>query len=254
MKSLRILTIPLLTVFILCGCTSSDEDPVEPVDPNAAVGTFTNVLVGDGTVDTRMSVRNNNETEDVVSGILPNVTSVDNDILLGGTQDNARLGILLTANPGTILNMREPITLTIDVSYSFVACGHIDAVDGDLQPKFIMLDPLSTPGVGKAQFRLVHALAGNPIPVDVHVNGEVISNVAYGTQSAAVVFDTRPLGQDELLVVPTGVTPDGTNEIWKSSGQVLFAMNSHTDGVLAHYAQTAYDGDVAGEAIVVFVE
>ena len=254
MKLLSIMMAFFLALFLLCGCTSSDEDPVEPVDPNAAVGIFTNVLVGDGTVDTRMSVRNNNDTEDVASGILPNVTTVDNDILLGGTQDTARLGILLTAGPGTILNVREPITLTIDVTYSYVACGHIDAVDGDLQPKFLMLDPLSTPGVGKAQFRLVHALAGNPIPVDVHVNGEVIANVAYGTQSPAVVFDTRPLGQDDLTIVPTGVTPDGTNEIWKSSGQILFAMNSHTDGVLAHYARSAYEGDVAGEAIVVFVE
>ena len=190
----------------------------------------------------------------VADNISPNQTSLDEEFLLGFEQETVAVSISLTHGDGTTLNGGEEFLLIKDRRYLFMACGLVSETTGSLKPTLIRMTPLAKPGVGKVQFRFIHTLAGNPVPVDIHVNGEVISNIAYGAASAAVVFDARPVGQDKLLVVPTGVTPDGTNEIYSSTGHLLFVMDEHYDGVLAHHPLSVFDGDVNGNPAMVLIQ
>jgi hypothetical protein len=243
----------ILMIGLLSGCSSDDEVVVPPADLYEARGDISNFLVGDGTIDTRMSVRLSANVG-VADNILPNQTSLDESFLLGSDNETVNIGISLTHGDGTILNDGEEFTLIHDRRYLYIACGLVSEASGTLKPTLLKMTPLAKPGAGKVQFRFIHALAGNPVAVDVHVNGEVISNVSYGAVSAPVIFTARPVGQDELLVVPTGVTPDGSNEIFKSTGHLLFFMDEHYDGVLAHHPKSIYDGDVNGQAALVRIQ
>jgi len=223
------------------------------VDLYEAHGDFANLMVGDGTIDTRMSVQLGTEVT-VADQVLPNGIALDRTLLLGAAQESAYIGITLSNGSGTILNEGEEFSLTADRHYVFFAFGHIDEIQGALKPTLLKLNPLASPGVSRVQLRFVHGLAGNPNPVDVHVNGEVIESVAYGSASTPVIFEARPVGQDSLLVVPAGVTPNGSNEIWKSTGQILFYMDSHYEAVLSHHANSLFDGDILGQASLLLVE
>jgi hypothetical protein len=250
MRKRLVMILSAVALILNVGC-SSDDDPVvvPPVDLFTAHGDFINLLVGDGTVDTRMNVRMGLDLT-VAHQVMPNGAAVFQDLLLAATPETASIGFLLSNGDGTILNDGEQFSLTRDRSYVFMAMGHIDTTSGAIQPKLLQLDPLASPGTGKVQFRFIHALAGNPIAVDVHVNGELISNVAFGTASAPVTFDARSVGKDDLVIVPANVVPDGSNEIWKSSGQILFFEGSHYDAVLAHHPRTIFDGDASGQAAI----
>ena len=243
-----------MAVILSGGCSSDDSDPVVPpdVDIFEAYGDFYNFLVGDGTVDTRMDVRLGTNLH-VASDIPPNGGERERALILAAEQETASIGIYLTAGDGSVLNDGEQFPLTKDRHYVFMALGHVDETQGSLKPSLLQLAPLASPGISKVQFRFVHALAGTPDPIDVHVNGQVITNIQYGSASPAATFDARPVGQDSLLVVPTGVTPDGDNEIWKSTGHILFFMDSHYDGVLTHHPRSIFDGDVTGQAEVVLL-
>ena len=245
MLRLSLLLLVAISMCFVVGCSSDDDIVVPPAELYEAHGDFTNFLVGDGSVDTRMNVHLGTSLM-VADNISPHETALDEELLLGSELETASIGITLTYGGGAVLNEGEEFSLIRDRRYLFMACGLVSAATGQLKPTLLQLTPLAKPGVGHVQFRFVHTLAGNPIAVDVHVNGEVISNVGYGTVSTAVTFAARPIGQDELLVVPTGVTPDGTNEIWKSTGQLLFVMDEHYDGVLTHHPKSVFDGDING--------
>ena len=248
-----ILIFAAVTLFVSVGCSSDDTTVVvPPVDFYEAHGDFTNLLVGDGSVDTRMNVHLGSALN-IANEILPNGTALDRGLLLAAPQETASIGISLFFGDGTVLNTGEQFPLTRDRSYVFMAVGHVSETQGVLKPTLLQLTPLASPGYGKVQFRFVHALAGNPIPVDVHVNGEIITNVAFGSASAAVTFDARSAGQDSLLVVPTGVTPDGSNEILKSTGHILFFMDTHFDAIMSHHPRSVFDGDVSGQAVLLLI-
>lgn len=253
MRESRFLVVCALTLCLVGGCSDDDEIVVPPAELYEASGDISNFLVGDGTVDTRMSVQLGS-TLDVVKNVPPNSTHLGAEFLLGSEQETAAIGISLSTGDGTVLNAGEEFTLDRDRHYLFMAIGLINEATGPRKPTLLQMTPLAKPGVSKVQFRFVHALAGNPQAVDVHVNGEVISNVEYGAVSAPVTFTARPVGQDELAVVPAGVTPDGTNEIWLSTGHLLFFMDEHYDGVLAHHPKSYFDGDVNGQPAMVIIQ
>jgi hypothetical protein len=244
----------LLTALItLLGCSSDDESVVvPPVDLFEAHGDFTNLLVGDGLVDTRMSVRLGPSLS-VSDNIDPNRTRFFATLLLADVQETASIEVFLTSGDGATLNGGEQFPLRKDREYVFMAVGHVDSTQGTLKPTLIQLNPLASPGVSRVQFRFVHALAGAPFPVDVYVNGLQLTNVEYGSASAPVTFNRRPVSQDSLAVVSAGLTPDGSNEIWKANGTLLFLGESHYDAVLAHHPKSKFDGDVQGNALMIFI-
>ena len=92
---------------------------------------------------------------------------------------------------------------------------------------------------------------GSPGPVDVHVNGMVISNLVYGRASAPVTFDARAANGDSLVVVPTGVIPDGNNGIWQSMGTSLFLADRDYEAIMGHTPMARFgEADELAGAVV----
>lgn len=254
MKKGLMIILAILTMSLALGC-SSDDDPVvaPPADIIEAHADVANFLVADGTVDTRLTVKLGTSIT-VAENVSPNGMSLDGSLILGSDTETAPLAISLTHGDGSTLNPGEEFLLVKERRYLLLACGMYGVMSGQTKPTLLQLTPMAKPGVGKVHFRFIHAMPGHTDPVDVHVNGEVISNVAYGSASNPVTFAARPVGQDDLRVVPVGVIPDGTNEIWMSTGHLLFFMDEHFDGVLAHHPKSAFDGDVNGDPVVVLFQ
>jgi len=249
MLLILLLTIGLLVV----GCSDDDEVIAPPSDIHEARADISNFLVGDGVTDTRMNVQMSVNVA-VAQNVEPNKTELDATLLLGSASQTSPVEILRSYGDGTVLNDGQEFSLVKDQRYLFMAIGNVAMDSGPQKPALLQLVPLAKPGVGRVQFRFVHALAGNPAAVDVHVNRKVLTNVAYGQADPAVVFDARPVGQDELIVVPTGEAPDGTNEIYKSIGHLLFFMDEHYDAVLGHHPKSLHIGDVVGSPAMVLIQ
>lgn len=254
MKKLMLLILLLAVGLIVTGCSDDDDNvTVPPTELHEAHADISNFLVGDGTTDTRLNVRMSSSVE-VTTGVEPNQTDLDATLLLGSASQTSPVEMLLSYGDGTVLNDGQEFGLVEGRRYLFMAIGHVEVTSGITKPTLLQLNPMAKPGVGRVHFRFIHALAGNPVAVDVHVNDEVITNVAYGQAGTPVTFDARPVGQDDLRVVPTGVVPDGTNEIYMSTGQLLFTMDEHYDGVLGHHPQSIHDGDVNGNTAMILIQ
>jgi hypothetical protein len=245
MKRSALLILWLVLPLVFIGCSDDDEVIAPPADVFEAYSDISNYLVGDGTVDTRMDVRLSASVR-VAEDINPLNTRLDADLLLGSDQQTSPVEILLSNGDGTVLNEGQEFTMVADRRYLFMSMGDVSQATGATKPMLLQLNPLAKPGAGRVQFRFVNALVGNPIAVDVHVNDQVINNAAYGEASSPVRFDARPVGQDVLIVVPAGETPDGSNELYKSENQLLFVMDEHYDAVLTHQPSSIHDGDING--------
>ena len=123
---------------------------------------------------------------------------------------------------GTPLNPGEQFTLERDKRYVLVGLGSILVSAGQLRPQLVQLDALRLPGDGKAVVRFTHGLARSPDPVDIYVNGEVVRSIGFAQSSAPPELDARAENEDSLIMVATGVVPDGSNEIYRSVGATLF--------------------------------
>ena len=64
-----------------------------------------------------------------------------------------------------------------------------------------------------------------PVDVDIHVNGQTISDLNYAEASAPVSFAARSADQDTMLIVPAGEAPNGSNEIIES--QLLLCLQAN---------------------------
>ena len=114
------------------------------------------------------------------------------------------------------------------------------------------MDALAEPPALRVRFRFTHALAGWTGAVDVHVNGQVLSNVRYGHESADVAFYARDAGQDTLVVVPASLQPDGPYVLWSRRGADLFDEGDVVDAFFVHETHDPYRGDVTGDYRVIF--
>ena len=46
---------------------------------------------------------------------------------------------------------------------------------------------------------------------------------------------------------------DGNNEIWKSTGEILFLGDSDHEAILTNHPSTLYNGDITGDAEVALI-
>ncbi len=248
-----LLIIAGIVLLLIAGC--SDDDPVTP--PKAkiytAAGNFHNFLVADGAVDTRLSVLQGADIN-IANHIVPNGAAINRGLLLDKPQVTSSLSFFLSGGDGTILNPAEVFPLEHDQRYIFMALGNIYTAQGQLKPTLMQMPALAAPAAGKVAFRFTHALAGAPGPVDVHVNGQIITNLVFGKASATVTFDARAAGEDTLIIVPTGVEPDGNNEIWKDTGSTTFLADRDYESIMAHNARDAFNGDINGTVQVFLLE
>jgi hypothetical protein len=242
------LLLAICIVSVIGGC-SGDEDPVVSPEPEVytASGNFHNFLVGDGTIDTRLSFRQGADIS-LANHIMPNGAAIDRSMLLADPKQNTPLSFYLSGGDGTILNSGEVFSVERDRRYIFVALGDISAASGQLAPTLLQMDALEAPPAGQVVFRITHALAGSPGPIDVYVNDQVISNLEYGAHSQPVAFDARAANQDDLIVVPAGVTPDGSNEIWNSQDASLFVADRDYEALMGHVASMGFNGNINGRA------
>jgi len=249
MNRLMILVTAGLFLLVGAGC-SSDDDPVVVGPPQiyTALTNFHNHLVADGTVDTQLSL-NQGPGINLANHIVPGGVAVDRTLLLDAAQESSALNFFLTGGDGTILNQDEAFPLERDKNYIHIALGSLYVAQGQLRPTLMQLPALEAPPAGEVTFRFTHALAGSPAPIDIYVNGEKITNLVYGRASAPVVFSARTDSDDTLVIVPTGVTPDGSNEIWQSTGS-LFKADRDYEVVLGHIPKFAFNGDINGRAAV----
>jgi len=236
------------------GCTE-EGDPVLPPVPGVytATGDFFNLLVGDGSVDTRTSFRQGNDIK-LGDHILPNGGAIDRGLLLGSPAQASALRFFLTEGDSTILNPGEVFNLNSGGDYVFLALGDVRHTSGETRPTLLQVDALADPPTGQVRFRFSHALTGWTGAVDVHVNGEILENIRYGDESEPIVFDARVAGQDSLVVVPTGEDPDGPLALWGDRGDDIFDAGETIDAFLVHEPHLGVNGDVAGDYEVLFVQ
>ena len=245
MKRLAALLFPAL---ILVGGCSPENDPVVPENPDlyTATGDFHNFLVGDGSIDTRASFRQGNDIK-LGDHIVPNGASTNRGLLLDSPAQASSLKFFLTEGDSTVLNQGEIFNLNNRGDYVFLAIGDVQDPSGQTRPTLLQMDALSDPPLNQVRFRFSHALTGWTGAVDVHVNGEILTNVRYGHESEAILFDARAADQDTLIVVPTGQDPDGVHVLWNARGVDLFDEGDAVDAFFAHEPHDSYFGDIVGE-------
>lgn len=244
----------LAILFLATGCASED-DPVVPENPDVytATGDFFNFLVGDGSIDTQASFRQGNDIK-LGDYILPNGAATNRGLLLDSPAQASSLRFFLTKGDSTILNPGEIFNLNNRGDYVFLAIGDVMDQGGQTRPTLLQMDVLADPPPGKVRFRFSHALTGRTGAVDVHVNGETLTNVRFGHESAAILFDAAPAGQDDLVVVPTGQDPNGPEVLWAARGDDLFDDGDAIDAFFAHKPHDLYYGDIVGTYEVLFHE
>jgi len=243
-----------LVLVLVVGC-SSEDDPVLPETPDVytATGDFHNLLVGDGSVDTRTSFRQGNIVT-LGDNIVPNGAALDRGLLLNSPAQAVALQFLLTNGDGAYLNAGEVFNVNSRGDYVFLAIGDVQDASGPYRPTLLQMDALAEPQGGEVRFRFFHALTGWTGAVDVHVNGRVLENVRYGHAIAPVLFDARPAGQDSLVVVPVGEDPDGPFALWESRGSDLFDGGTAYEAILTHEPFDLYHGDIAGDYELLLIE
>ncbi len=250
MKRLLAALMMTTTVLVLGACSSDDDVVVPPnIDIYTAQGNFHNYLVGDGQVNTNLSVQMGLGLV-VANHVVPGGVAISRTLLLDDPAQTSPLEIFLTLGDGTILNSGETFPLVSNQRYVFMALGDVNSSQGQLQPTFLQLNPMAAPPAGEVNFRFTHAMAGSPDPVDVYVNGEIISGLSFGNVSDVHTFSARSSGQDSLLVVPAGEIPNGTNEIWHSINSTLFSAGLDYETILAHVANEGFNGDIGGNAAI----
>lgn len=241
--------VPILFCLVMvssCG-DSEDDGPTTPPQPDVytASANLHNHVVGDGTLDTQMSFRQG-EAVNLANHIVPGGVALDRGLLLDDPSQISGIEMFLTGGEGTALNPGDEFTLERDRRYVFIALGSLAAASGQLRPQLVQLDALPEPGSGKVVFRFTHALAGSPDPVDVYVNGEVARNLSFAQSSPEIEFDARSAGEDTLIIVATGVIPDGSNEIYRAEGATLFQSGLDYEAVLGHRPRNGFNGDING--------
>jgi hypothetical protein len=237
-----------LGLALMTGCgDSSDDGPTTPPDPEiyTASANLHNHVVGDGTVDTQMSFRQG-ATVNLANHVVPGGVAINRGLLLDDPSQLSAIEIFLTAGDGAVLNPGEEFTLERDKRYVFIALGNLAVASGQIKPQIHQLDALGEPAPGKVRFRFTHALAGSPAPVDVYVNDEVVRNLSFAQSSPEIEFDARAEDEDSLIIVATGVIPDGSNEIYRGEGQTLFQSGLDYEAVLGHRPRNGFNGDING--------
>lgn len=244
------LLVALVCVAMAVGC-SSDDDPVTPPQPDVytASANLHNFVVGDGQTNTQLSFRQGADIN-LANHIVPNGAAVNRQFLLDDPQQNSAVTFFQSLGDGTILNPGETFSLERDKQYVFMALGSIMTASGPLAPTLVQMDALELPPSGKVIFRITNALAGSPDPVDVHVNGIVVEGLAFGSHSSALEIDAREENQDEIVIVPAGETPNGSNEIWNSTGTTLFRQGLDYEAVLGHVATLGFNGNINGRTVL----
>jgi hypothetical protein len=247
----KLLLLPALLLFAAC---TAEDDPVVPPGPDVytATGDFHNLLVGNGSIDTRTSFLQGNIVR-LGDYILPNGAARDRGLVLNSPAQAVALRFYLTEGDGTFLNPGEVFNLNNRGDYAFMAFGDVRDESGPTRPTLLQMDALADPPAGAVRFRFFHALAGWTGAVDVHVNGRVLANVRYGHETAPVLFDARSAGEDSLVVVPAGEDPGGPYALWADRGADLFDAGTPYEVVLVHEPLDLYYGDVAGRYRVIIL-
>jgi hypothetical protein len=247
MNKMAMLALVFSGGMLLVGCGDDEDSPTTPPTPDVytATANLHNHVVADGTVDTQMSFRQG-ETINLANHILPGGVAIDRGLLLDDPTQQSEITMFLTGGDGTALNPGQQFTLERDRRYVFIGLGSISVSSGQLRPQLVQLDALRDPGEGKVVFRFTHALAGSPDPVDLYVNDEVVQNIGFAQSSPQLEFDARAENQDSLIIVATGVVPDGTNEIYRVEASTLFQSDRDYEAVLGHKPRLGFNGDING--------
>jgi hypothetical protein len=230
----------------LAAC-SGDDDPTEPPDPatHETKADFWNLLVADGSTDTRLDFFRDSDGS-IATSISPFGGSTRNKIDLTAASSSVVLGYKLS-NPGAVpLQSSQAYTLTENRRDRFVVCGILGSVDPDVAQRMVQMDSLAAPAASDVTLRAFHALAGNPIDVDIHVNGQVIAGLGFGEASAPITFAARAADQDDLVVVPAGVLPGTGNDIYATRGSSLFSAGKRVELTVGHRTSGLHNGDVNG--------
>jgi len=227
-----------------CGGDDNTTEPPVPVKYETKAD-FWNLLVADGATDTRLDFFQDSDRS-IAINIVPFGGSTKNKIDLADASSSVVLGYKLS-NPGAIpLQYSQSFPMTENGRDRFVVCGILGSVDPDVTPRMVQMDSLAAPTAGNVTLRAFHALAGNPMDVDIHVNGQVIANLGFGEASAPITFAARAADQDSLVVVPAGQMPGSGNDIYATRGSSLFSPGTRCELTLGHKTSGIYNGDVNG--------
>lgn len=242
-------TLLLALAALLSVAACGDDDPATPTPPavHEATADFWNFLVADGATDTRLTFFKDTDTA-IDTGILPIGGTSGHTIALSDPSASAVLGYALSNPAGTSLEASASYPMEENRRYRLAACGILGSSDLNSRPRMVQMDALEAPAAGQVTLRAFHALAGNPVAVDVHVNGLVIAGLDFGEATPAVTFAARAADQDTLLIVPAGQEPDGSNEIIAARGISLFNADTRYELTVVHQTSGIYNGDVNGAA------
>ena len=226
-----------LSLFFLLSLAAcgGDDDPTEPPVPvtHATKGDFWNLLVADGATDTRLDFFRDPDSS-IATNIVPFGGSTNNVIDLAAPSSSVVLGYT-PSNPGASpLLSSQSFSMTENGRDRFVVCGILGSGDPDLAPRMVQMDSLAAPASSDITLRACHALAGNPIDVDIHVNGQVIAGLGFGEASAPVTFAAREADQDTLVVVPAGQLPGSGNDLYATRGSSLFSAGTRCELTMGH--------------------
>jgi hypothetical protein len=169
---------------------------------------------------------------------------IDRPLSLSAASETAAVGIQLTSDK-TLLNQGQVFQLKQDERATYTAIGVLGSTDELLKPRLVQRAALSSPSTGQFHLRFIHALAGNPIDLDIHVNGHVVSGLGFGESSPTLAL--TPTDQHSLIVVPAGEQPNGQNEIMNLEHS-LFSADFRYDAALTHEPMERTNGDINGRA------
>jgi hypothetical protein len=243
---LEAFAISLCFLLGLAAC-SGDDDPTEPpvTVKHETKADFWNLLVADGSTDTRLDFFRDSD-ESIATNISPFGGSTRNKIDLTAASSSVVLGYKLSNPDAVPLHASQAYTLTENRRDRFVVCGILGSVDPAVEPRMVQMDSLAAPAASNVTLRAFHALAGSPIEVDIHVNGQVIAGLGFGEASAPITFAARAADQDDLVVVPAGVLPGTGNDIYATRGSSLFSAGTRVELTVGHKTSGLYNGDVNG--------
>jgi hypothetical protein len=236
----------LLLGVVACG---DDDSPSEPPTPSSyeAAADFWNVLVADGTIDTRLNFFRDSPDKPYGTNIIPFGGSTNNKVDLAEASSSVVLGYTLS-NPGAIaLQESQSFSMADNRHDRFVVCGILGSGDPDVAPRMVQMTTLTAPSASTITLRAFHALAGSPVDVDIHVNGEVITGLGFGEASAPVTFAARAENQDSLVIVPTGETPGTGNDLYATRDSSLFSAGTRCELMIGHRTSGMNNGDVNGQ-------
>lgn len=233
----------LLVLLAACGGT----DTIAPPQPEyfTATGDFWNFVVLDGSLDTRITVHQGEQFMPA-DQVLPGGGATARNLTLTAESQNVSLGFFLSYTDSTVQNPGETFPTAEGRHHVYVAMGRPWTTNAAVAPTIVQMDPVAEPDAGHVAVRFVHALAGAPGAVDVHVNGQTFSGLAFGQETGTITFPTRGAGQDSLYVMPAGAAPDPDTALWKNLGGSLFANGARYDCFLGHLPQDLYNGDAGG--------